>query len=131
MPPPDDVYTHGHDDAVLRSHRWRTAANSAGYLLDHLRPGLDLLDVGCGPGTLTVDLAARVAPGRVLGVDVAPEVVADAAGHAREAGRPGSSSRPATSATSTCRPRGSTWCTPTRSSSTCGNRSAPWRPWRG
>lgn len=89
MPPPDDVYTHGHGDAVLRSHRWRTAANSAGYLLDHLRPGLDLLDVGCGPGTLTVDLAARVAPGRVVGVDVAPEVVADAAGRARQAGAAG------------------------------------------
>ncbi|MDQ2739789.1 MAG: SAM-dependent methyltransferase, partial [Actinomycetota bacterium] len=22
-------YTHGHHDSVLRSHRWRTAANSA------------------------------------------------------------------------------------------------------
>jgi ubiquinone/menaquinone biosynthesis C-methylase UbiE len=87
--PPDDVYTHGHGDAVLRSHRWRTAANSAAYLLGHLRPGLDLLDVGCGPGTLTVDLAARVAPGRVVGVDVEPEVVAAAADRAREAGRPG------------------------------------------
>src|SRR5665213_1114293 len=54
---PDTVYTHGHDDSVLRSHRWRTAANSAAYLLPHLAPGLDLLDVGCGPGTITCDLA--------------------------------------------------------------------------
>ncbi|HEY0420835.1 MAG TPA: TolC family protein, partial [Acetobacteraceae bacterium] len=44
--------------------------NSAGYLASSLRPGLTLLDVGCGPGTITVDLARRVAPGRVLGVDV-------------------------------------------------------------
>ena len=50
---PDTTYTHGHDDGVLRSHRWRTAANSAAYLLPRLAPGLDLLDVGCGPGTLT------------------------------------------------------------------------------
>lgn len=28
-----DVYTHGHHEAVLRSHTWRTAENSAGYLL--------------------------------------------------------------------------------------------------
>ena len=78
-----DVYTHGHHDSVLRSHRWRTAENSAAYLLDHLRPGQRLLDVGCGPGTLTVDLARRLAPGgEVVGVDVADDVVAEARRHA-------------------------------------------------
>jgi SAM-dependent methyltransferase len=60
---PEGTYTHGHHDSVLRSHRWRTAENSAAYLLPHLRPGLDLLDVGCGPGTITADLATLVAPG--------------------------------------------------------------------
>jgi SAM-dependent methyltransferase len=79
-----DVYTHGHQDAVLRSHRSRTVANSAAFLVPHLRPGLDLLDVGCGPGTLTVDLARRVAPGRALGVDTSAEVVAAARAHAAE-----------------------------------------------
>ncbi len=68
-------YTHGHHDSVLRAHRWRTAENSAGYLLDHLRPGLSLLDVGCGPGSLTLDLAARVAPGRTLAIDTAAAAV--------------------------------------------------------
>ena len=58
------TYTHGHHESVLRSHEWRTVENSAGYLLDLLEPGLDLLDVGCGPGTITIDLAGRVAPGR-------------------------------------------------------------------
>jgi ubiquinone/menaquinone biosynthesis C-methylase UbiE len=64
-----DVYTHGHHESVLRSHSWRTAANSAGYLLDRLSPGMRLLDLGCGPGTITLDLAPLVAPGSVLGVD--------------------------------------------------------------
>ena len=73
-----DTYTHGHHESVLRSHRWRTAENSAAYLLPFLRPGLRLLDVGCGPGTITLDLAARVAPGGTVGVDREAGVVAEA-----------------------------------------------------
>jgi ubiquinone/menaquinone biosynthesis C-methylase UbiE len=68
-------YTHGHHQSVLRSHRWRTVDNSAAYLLADLRPGLEVLDVGCGPGTITADLARRVAPGRVLGIERAAEVL--------------------------------------------------------
>src|SRR5262245_38493208 len=80
------VYTHGHHESVLRSHRWRTAANSAAYLLGDLRPGMTVLDVGCGPGTITADLAELVAPGRVTAV----EVTADALDLARaEADRRG------------------------------------------
>lgn len=66
----DPRYTHGHHDSVLRSHRWRTAANSAAYLLPHLHPGQSLLDVGSGPGTVTADLVRIVAPGRVTAMEV-------------------------------------------------------------
>jgi ubiquinone/menaquinone biosynthesis C-methylase UbiE len=82
----DDIYTHGHQEAVLRSHRWRTAANSAGYLVPHLHPGLDLLDVGCGPGTITLDLAGLVAPGRVVGVDRSQAVIEEARATAERSG---------------------------------------------
>ena len=75
-------YTHGHHDSVLRSHRWRTAENSAGYLLPHLRSGMTVLDIGCGPGTITTDLAALVAPGQVSGVDYSESVIAEAANSA-------------------------------------------------
>ena len=74
----DDTYTHGHHESVLRSHRWRTAQNSASYLLPFLAPGMSLLDVGCGPGTITLDLAARVAHGYTVGIDREADVVADA-----------------------------------------------------
>jgi SAM-dependent methyltransferase len=81
-----DVYTHGHHASVLRSHTWRTAENSAAYLLPALRPGLDLLDVGCGPGTITADLARRVAPGRTLGIDRSADVLEKARTHAAQQG---------------------------------------------
>jgi ubiquinone/menaquinone biosynthesis C-methylase UbiE len=75
MPKETAVYTHGHHESVLRSHQWRTAANSAAYLLGELRPGQDLLDVGCGPGTITAGLAALVAPGSVMAVDASQDVL--------------------------------------------------------
>lgn len=73
-------YTHGHHSSVLASHATRTAASSAAYLWPHLRPGMSVLDVGCGPGSITVELATAVAPGRVVGIEpvLAPLAVARA-----------------------------------------------------
>lgn len=81
-----DTYTHGHHESVLRSHRWRTVENSAAYLIDHLVPGTEVLDVGCGPGTITIDIAARVAPGRVVGVEAAADAIEAATAATRDAG---------------------------------------------
>jgi SAM-dependent methyltransferase len=72
------TYTHGHHESVLRSHTWRTAENSAAHLLPHLRSGMSLLDIGCGPGTITSDLALLVAPGQVIGVDASEDIVSQA-----------------------------------------------------
>lgn len=72
------VYTHGHHESVLRAHSQRTAANSAGYLLGSLQPSMHILDVGCGPGSITVDLAALVPEGQVVGVECFPEVLESA-----------------------------------------------------
>ncbi|GAA2899226.1 class I SAM-dependent methyltransferase [Microbacterium esteraromaticum] len=62
------VYTHGHHDSVLRSHNTRTVDNSAAYLAPHLSAGAHLLDIGAGPGTITVDFASRV--GRVTATEI-------------------------------------------------------------
>jgi SAM-dependent methyltransferase len=77
-------YVHGHHDSVLRSHRSRTAQNSAAYLLPHLHPGQRLLDVGCGPGTITGDLAGLVAPGTVVATDLSQSVLDQARQHLTE-----------------------------------------------
>src|SRR5436190_21348050 len=70
--------THGHHESVLRSHKWRTVDNSAAYLAPHLTSGASVLDVGCGPGTITADIARRVAPGRVVGIDASADVIGQA-----------------------------------------------------
>ncbi len=62
-----EIYTHGHAPSVLRSHLSRTVDNSAAYLASHLRSDDRVLDIGCGPGTITVDLAGRV--GHVVGIE--------------------------------------------------------------
>jgi ubiquinone/menaquinone biosynthesis C-methylase UbiE len=83
---PRETYSHGHAEAVLRSHRWRTAENSAGYLLPLLRPTDRLLDIGTGPGTITADLADRLSAGSVTGIDNAETAVAETRRLAAERG---------------------------------------------
>jgi ubiquinone/menaquinone biosynthesis C-methylase UbiE len=68
-------YTHGHHPAVLAAHGARTAQNSAAFLLPHLRADHRVLDVGCGPGSITVDLAELVPQGSVVGIDAVASVL--------------------------------------------------------
>ena len=80
-------YTMGFGEEFLESLRRYTAEANAAYLLPYLRPGLRVLDFGCGPGTISVGLANAVAPGELHGVDMeASQVelaraVAEAGGH--------------------------------------------------
>lgn len=74
----EERYTHGHHSSVLKSHKWRTAENSAAHLIPLLTTGSTLLDVGCGPGTITVDFAHRLDPGHVVGLDASDEVIVNA-----------------------------------------------------
>ncbi|HEY1093369.1 MAG TPA: class I SAM-dependent methyltransferase [Glycomyces sp.] len=80
------TYIHGHHESVLRSHAWRTAENSAAYLLAELRPDSTILDIGCGPGTISADFAALVPDGHVTAVDYAPAIVDQAAKEAESRG---------------------------------------------
>ncbi|TFK54875.1 UbiE family methyltransferase [Heliocybe sulcata] len=80
------VYTHGHHGSVLRSHSWRTATNSCAYLLPLLKPDMVILDVGCGPGTISVDLARFVPQGRVVGLEATPDPLNQGRAFAQEKG---------------------------------------------
>ena len=52
-----------------------TLANSHPTLLRVLAPGMSVLDVGCGPGTLTTEIARRVDPAAVVGMDANPAMI--------------------------------------------------------
>ena len=63
---------------MIKSHASRTAETSAAFLLPHLRPDAKVLDVGCGPGTITTSLASYIPQGSIIGSDYSAEVVAEA-----------------------------------------------------
>lgn len=65
-----DTYRPGYAAPVLSFMGRRTAETHAGFFLPQLRPGWRLLDAGCGPGTITLGLARRVAPGYAAGIDI-------------------------------------------------------------
>jgi len=60
---------HGVTPGLSQDYVSRTAEQQAEFVLPYLHPGLNLLDVGCGPGTITLGLAQAVAPGQVTGID--------------------------------------------------------------
>jgi ubiquinone/menaquinone biosynthesis C-methylase UbiE len=74
------------DSSFQRSMVIRSAARQAAFFLPHLRPGMHLLDCGCGPGSITTDFAKLVAPGQVVGIDIQASEVERATAYATELG---------------------------------------------
>ena len=70
-----DPYIMGYSDAYLRILSSRSAAEACGYLMPHLKLGLRVLDVGCGPGSISAGLAKAKAPGELRGIDIEPSQV--------------------------------------------------------
>jgi len=65
-------YAPGFSDDALSMMSARTASERAQFVVRLLRPGHHVLDVGCGPGSITRGFVPYVGDGRVLGVDAEP-----------------------------------------------------------
>ena len=81
-----DSYSVGYDLAAAEFFGRRRANTHAAFFLPHLRAGMRLLDGGCGPGTMTTDLAEIVAPAEVIGIDIEPSQIELARTTAAESG---------------------------------------------
>src|SRR5256885_15280278 len=84
--PPSAIYTPGHSASVTAFMARRTAQTHAAFILPQLRSAWRILDLGCGPGTITIGLAERVPQGSVLGMDFNPQQIANAQTRARQRG---------------------------------------------
>lgn len=67
---------YGYDASIVQDgYTLRQAESVAKFFLPYLKSGMTLLDCGCGPGTITLDLADLVAPGQVVGIDIEPGMI--------------------------------------------------------
>ncbi len=71
-------YTQGYSKATVGSHASRTIHSDAAFLIPFIKPSDTILDVGCGPGTITVGFAKLVPEGSVIGIDISEVILAQA-----------------------------------------------------
>ena len=77
-------YVIGYTPSSEQLFSRRTAASHAGYLLPYLKAGMKVLDIGCGPGSISVGLADAVVPGELYGIDMEQSQVEFAVAAARK-----------------------------------------------
>ena len=64
-----EQYSGGYSPQIIDQFKQRTFAKQGAFLKPYLIPNLTVLDCGCGPGSMTLDIAELVFPGSVFGID--------------------------------------------------------------
>ncbi|KAF7944401.1 hypothetical protein EAE96_010798 [Botrytis aclada] len=82
----DKTYSLGYSPAVVDRHSLRRASTCCAYFLPHLTPTSHILDLGCGPGSITTDVASLIPQGSIIGLDAGESVVESANAKARDLG---------------------------------------------
>ena len=85
-PRPGTERTYRVDDEWSRAVFARRTGEVAAFLAPYLRAGMRLIDCGCGPGSITLDLARAVAPAEAIGIDLREDALTQARTLARERG---------------------------------------------
>lgn len=81
-------YVQGHSCCTTATHERRTAEADAAFLLPHIKKTDHILDVGCGPGSITIGLAEHASEGATIGIDISIEVLEKAKVLAAKANMP-------------------------------------------
>ena len=68
-------YSYGYSDSQKKLQSKRNIETYGQFIKPHLKPGLSVLDCGCGQGTMTIDFAKLVNPGQVTGIDISEEML--------------------------------------------------------
>jgi ubiquinone/menaquinone biosynthesis C-methylase UbiE len=57
-------------ESILDFFYDRHASTNAAFFIRYLKPGMKILDCGCGPGSITLDFAELISPGQAVGIDI-------------------------------------------------------------
>lgn len=71
-------YQQTYHSSVTSTHSARTAEVDGAFILPYLSPRYRILDIGCGPGSITTGFSKYVPEGSVTGIDLTEDVLAQA-----------------------------------------------------
>jgi ubiquinone/menaquinone biosynthesis C-methylase UbiE len=81
----NEKYVFGYTEAHIKILQQRKFSQHCQFFIPYLKPGMRVLDCGCGPGNLSIGFAKAVAPGEVIAIDISREQLNIAEENAKKA----------------------------------------------